>query len=96
MTSARQGVTTFARLFEHDGRLYLATSRDKGRTVETVTSYDLPEGKPSRPGKQAKFGPWTYTGCGCANSWGRHSRESLVAMVIPAYDPDADHGDQSD
>lgn len=86
MTSNRQGVATFARLFEHNGRLYLATSRDKGRTVESVTAYELPEGKPTRPGKAAKFGPWTYTGCGCTNSWGRHKREALATMVSPETD----------
>lgn len=77
----RQGVVTFARLFEHEGRLYLATTRDKGRTVENVTAYDLPEGNPSRPGRQAKFGPWTYSSCGCANMWSRHKRADLAAQL---------------
>lgn len=83
LTSNRQGVATFARIFEHEGTLYVATSRDKGRTVESVTAYELPEGKPSRPGKAAKFGPFAYTGCGCANFWARHRREDLAAMVQP-------------
>ncbi len=77
----RQGVATFARLFEHDGALYLAQSRTKGRTVTDVTRYELPEGRPNRPGRAAKWGEWVYSSCGCANSWRTHSIESLVALA---------------
>lgn len=76
-----QGVVTFARLFTHEGQMYLAESRDKGRTVSRVSRYDLPEGSPTRPGRAAKWGPWSYSSCGCSNSWRIHTREALAALV---------------
>lgn len=76
-----QRVVTFARLFTHDGKLYIAESRDKGRTVTRVSEYEIPEDKPTRPGRAAKWGPWSYSSCGCANQWRRHSVESLVSLV---------------
>lgn len=75
------GVVTFARMFVRDGRLYIAESRDKGRTVTSVTAYDLPEGEPTRPGRAAKWGPWVWSSCGCGNSWGNHSLDALVALA---------------
>ena len=76
------GVVTFARMFTHGGKLYIAESRDKGRTVATVTEYDLPEGNPTQPGKAAKWGPWVYSSCGCGNSWPNHSINSLLSLVL--------------
>lgn len=81
LSSNRQGVATFARLFTKGDRLYVAESRDKGRTVTRVTSYPLPEGEPSRPGRAAKWGPWSYSSCGCANRWRIHTIDSLAELA---------------
>lgn len=81
ITGSGQGVVTFARLFTKGDRLYIAESRDKGRTVTRVTSYPLPEDKPSRPGRAAKWGPWTYSSCGCANRWRTHTTDSLAQLA---------------
>lgn len=83
------GMVTFARLFEHEGRLYLAESRDKGFTVRRVTAYDLPEGAPKRPGRNSKWGKWVYTSCGCANRWNRWKKAELAAMV-EGEEPESD------
>lgn len=74
-------VVTFARMFTYNGKLYIAESLNRGASVLNVTEYDIPEGEPSMPGKAAKWGPWVYSSCGCGNSWGNHTRESLVARV---------------
>lgn len=81
LSSNGQGVATFARLFTRGDRLYIAESRDKGRTVTRVTSYPLPEGEPSRPGRAAKWGPWSYSSCGCANRWRTHTIDSLAKLA---------------
>lgn len=80
LSTNSSGVVTFARLFTHGDRLYVAESRDKGRTVTDVTSYPLPEGEPSRPGRAAKWGDWVWSSCGCGNSWNNHTLDMLVAL----------------
>ena len=75
------GVVTFARMFTRDNQLFIAESRDKGRTVVSVTAYDLPEGAPSMPGKAAKWGPWVYSSCGCASSWNTHTLDRLFELA---------------
>lgn len=81
LTTNSSKVVTFARMFTHDDTLYIAESRDRGRTVTTVSTYEAPEGEPTRPGRSAKWGDWTYTGCGCSNSWRRYSTQQLAAMA---------------
>lgn len=83
ITGSRQGVVTNARLFVHEGRLYLAESPDKGWTIRRVTSYDLPEGAPSRPGRAATWAGWRWSSsCGCANRWSRWTPAQLAAMAV--------------
>lgn len=81
LSTNTSGVVTFARLFTHGDKIYVAESRDKGRTVVSVTQYEKPEGEPSRPGNAAKWGSWVYSSCGCTNQWRNHSIESLLALV---------------
>lgn len=81
-STTTSGVVTFARLFTVGDKMYIAESRDKGRTVTSVTEYDLPEGQPTRPGTAAKWGPWVWSSCGCVNSWGNHTIDSLLSFVL--------------
>ena len=81
LTTTTTQVVTFARMFTHDGKLYIAESLNRGATVRSVTEYPLPEGEPSMPGKAAKWGPWVYSSCGCGNSWGNHTKQALLALV---------------
>jgi hypothetical protein len=81
LTTNSSHVVTFARAFVHDGRLYIAESGDKGKTIRHVTSYPIPEDEYIRRGsKNAKWGPWTWSGCGCSSKWGTWSKEQLVAL----------------
>ena len=75
-------VVTFARLFTHEGRLYVAESLNRGASVTSVHEYPMPEGEPSMPGKAAKWGDWVYSSCGCGNSWGNHTKASLAARAV--------------
>jgi hypothetical protein len=74
-------VVTFARLFTHQGRLYIAESGDKGKTIRHVTSYPIPEEDFVRRGtKTASWGPWKWSGCGCSSKWNTWTVEALVAL----------------
>lgn len=99
LAANRQRVVTQARIFTHDGKVYVAESRTKGRTVERVRWYDAPEGEPTRRGQRAaRWGEWQWSSCGCASSWTRQTQATLIAMAEPAYPepvetPDIDEPD---
>lgn len=74
-------VVTFARAFVLDGRLYIAESGDKGKTIRAVSSYPVPDEEFVRRGsKAAKWGPWTWSGCGCSSKWNTWTTAQLAAM----------------
>lgn len=77
------GSVRFARLFTKGDKLYLAEGQNRGRTVFRVTAYDAPAGEPTRVGNQTRWGAWTWSSCGCGNSWGSHSQEELISLVEP-------------
>lgn len=84
-------VVTFARVFTLNGRLYVAESGNKGRDVRVVSSYPIPtEGLMTRGGKTAKWGPWSWSGCGCANHWQMHNAQSLAGLDTTPELADAD------
>lgn len=91
LTTNSSRLSTFARIFTHEGRFYVAESRTKGRTVVSVSSYEMPEGEPMRRGgtKAGRWGEWSWSGCGCANSWRSQNIAELVAMDQTVYgDPE--------
>lgn len=73
---------TFARAFTHGGRLYIAESGDKGKTVRAVSSYEIAEDAvfDRRGSKAAKFNGFTWSGCGCSSRWQTWTQEQLVAL----------------
>lgn len=76
-------VVTFARLLVHNGRIYVAESGDKGRTIRSVTSYPMPDEEyisRSKSGRVGKIGPWSWSSCGCASRWQSHSRDEIIAL----------------
>jgi hypothetical protein len=81
----RQRLTSFARAFVHDGRLYVAESRDLGRTVLQVTSYPIPEGEFKTSGNTMKWGEFVFSGCSTCRAgrskWKSHTVEELVALA---------------
>jgi hypothetical protein len=81
----RQRVTTFARAFTANGKLYIAESPDLGKTVSQVTSYDIPEDEPIVKGNTIKVGPWVFSGCSTCRAgrskWRSHTTDSLVALA---------------
>lgn len=61
--------------------LYVARSTDRGKTITTVTKYPLPTGdRRSTGAKRGSWGPFSWSGCGCANSWGRHTKAAVIAL----------------
>lgn len=85
--TTRSGQVTFARIFTHDGRLFVAEGQQRGARVLTVTEYPAPEGAPEpdrRRSKGMSWGPWSWDSCGCASSWRKHKVENLVAMSTPS------------
>lgn len=76
------GVVTFARVFNHGGRFYVAQSPDKGKTIRSVRSYDIPDDVQfvRRGSKAATYGPFKWSGCGCSSKWNTHTIDSLVAL----------------
>lgn len=77
-----RGSVRFARVFTHDNRLYIAEGSNRGRNVLQVTSYELPAGEPQRIGNQTRWGSFTWSSCGCGNSWGSHTMEELVGLAV--------------
>lgn len=82
-------VVTFARLFVHAGRLYVAESGNKGNDIRVVSSYPLPEEDFQRRGNRAgKWGPWSWSSCGCASKWNKWTQVALVELdTTPAEEP---------
>lgn len=78
------GSLRFARIFTANGKLYIAEGLQRGARVNKVTAYDLPEGEPSQRGRNASWGPWKWSSCGCGNSWGRHPQTTLIEMAVDA------------
>jgi hypothetical protein len=71
----------WSRLIITKDALYVARSNDRGMTVTSVQKYDLPTGDRIQSGaKRGSYGAFSWSGCGCANSWGRHTTASLVAL----------------
>lgn len=71
----------WSRLIITADALYIARSSDRGLTVTSVTKYPLPPGdRIQSAAKKGSYGPFSWSGCGCANSWGRHTKAELVAL----------------
>jgi len=71
----------WSRLIITADALYVARSTDRGRTVTSVTKYPLPTGDRVQSGaKRGSWGPFSWSGCGCANQWGRHTTAQIVAI----------------
>lgn len=81
----RQQLTSFARAFVANDRLYIAESRDLGKTVTRVTAYDIPTEEPVIRGNTMKWGAWVFSGCSTCRAgrskWKTHSTDSLTALV---------------
>lgn len=77
----RDALWRWSRLIITDDALYIARSSDRGMKVTSVTKYPLPSGSRTQTGaKKGSWGPFSWSGCGCANSWGRHTKAELVAL----------------
>lgn len=65
-----------------DAAVYIATTTNKGSTVESVKKYPLPKGeRTASASNKGTFGPFAWDGCGCFSQWRLHSRESLIARA---------------
>jgi hypothetical protein len=85
-------VVTFARAFVHNGRLYIAESGDKGKTIRHVTSYPIGDDWEfvRRGSKTASFGPFKWSGCGCSSKWNTWTTAQLAELdETPADTVDA-------
>lgn len=61
--------------------LYVARSSDRGKTITAVIKYPLPSGDRVQTGaKRGSWGQFSWSGCGCANSWGVHTRAELISL----------------
>ena len=79
--SPRGDVWRWSRLIVTADALYVARSNDRGKTVTSVTKYALPAGDRTQTGaKRGSWGQFSWSGCGCANSWGRHTKAELIAI----------------
>lgn len=71
----------FARMIITEEYLYVAASRNKGKDIDSVTRYALPAGnRVQTAAKRGSWGPFSWSGCGCGNSWGIHSRAKLIEL----------------
>lgn len=71
----------WSRLIITADAVYVARSNDKGRTVTSVTRFPRPSGdRVERASKRGAWGPFSWSGCGCANSWGMHTRAELITL----------------
>lgn len=69
----------FARMVITDEFIYIASSRNKGKKLDKVTRYPRPAGEPVQTAaKRGNWGPFSWSGCGCGNSWGIHTRAKLI------------------
>lgn len=90
LATTRSGLVTWARIFTHQGRLYVAETPRRGADVRSVTEYPMPE----QPWDGSRsFGEWKWQTCGCGNQWGRWTPEQLVAMVMATEPEDAESMD---
>lgn len=89
---------TFARVFTHEGRFYVAEGRQRGGIVTSVHEYPTPDGEPERDPRRSKagsWGEWSWSSCGCTSSWRKHSIESLVSQAVPLVSATPDEPDAS-
>jgi hypothetical protein len=71
----------WSRLIITADALYIARSNDRGLHVTSVSKYPLPAGGRTQvQAKKGSWGPFSWSGCGCANSWGRHTKGELIAL----------------
>lgn len=81
----RQTLTSFARAFVAGDKLFIAESRDLGKTVSRVTAYDVPTEEPKVNGNTMKWGPWVLSGCSTCRAgrskWKTHTTDSLTALA---------------
>jgi hypothetical protein len=79
--SRRGDLWRWSRLIITDDALYVARSNDRGKDITSVTKYPLPTGDRVQTGaKRGSWGQFSWSGCGCANSWGRHTKDALIAI----------------
>jgi hypothetical protein len=81
-TGPRKSTTDrFSRMIITSEYLYVARTRNKGRDIDSVTRYALPSGdRVQTAAKRGSWGPFSWRGCGCGNSWGIHSRAKLIEI----------------
>jgi hypothetical protein len=78
----RDDLWRWSRLIITDDALYVATSKNKGMDVEAVTKYPLPDGeRKATAHNKGSWGQFSWSGCGCANSWDRHAKDSLIKLA---------------
>jgi hypothetical protein len=78
----KQKIYKKSRLIITDDAVYVAASRDAGMSVDSVTKYPLPDGeRKTMSSKNGSWGAFSWSPCGCGNSWGRHTKESLIARA---------------
>lgn len=71
----------WSRIVITEDALYVARSSNRGLNITSVTKYPLPAGDRTQTGaKRGSWGQFSWSGCGCANSWGRHTRAELIAL----------------
>jgi len=71
----------WSRMIVTEDAVYVALSSDRGMNVTSVTKYPRPDGdRTQTAAKKGSWGPFSWSGCGCANSWGRHTKEALIAL----------------
>lgn len=77
----KQKLVSKGRMIITDDALYIAESPDRGLTVSKVTKHPLPEGERRvTASTNGSWGNFSWSPCGCANSWGRHTKASLIAL----------------
>ena len=67
------------RLIITDQWLYVCDTANAGKDVISVTRLPHPEGeRVVFSGNRGAWGNLTWNPCGCANSWSRHTKQSLI------------------
>lgn len=75
----------WSRMIITDDAVYIATTRNKGADVISVEKHPRPEGDRTTSGPHSgSWGPFSWTGCGCGNSWHKHDQADLIARAKPA------------
>jgi hypothetical protein len=78
----RSRTERWARIIVTDEAVYIATTRNKGNDVISVEKHTRPEGDRTTTGPHAgHWGNLSWTGCGCGNSWNKHTQADLISRA---------------